>query len=252
AERQAAEAAAAGRAARKRRLSILGAIVAAAAVLVLVAVIVTSGGSDKKITPNASSGAAVAGVKESTAMLSGIPQSGRVLGNPKAPVTMLEFADLQCPICQEYTLQTMPRIVQNYVRSGKVKVELHLLTFIGDDSVRAAAVANAAARQDKLWNFADIFYYNQGQENTGYATDAFLRRIATATPGLDVTKAFAGRMDASVINENGAANSLAGRYGVVGTPTFVVGPTGGTLKTVSNFDLASVTTAIDNALKPAT
>ncbi len=249
-ERQAQEAAAAAAAARRRRLSILGGIVAAVAV-VLVAVVVLTGGGDDKPAAGAAGGAAVAGRKESAAMLSGVPQAGRVLGDPKAPVTMLEFADLQCPYCREYSLQTLPRIVQDYVRSGKVKLELHLLTFLGEDSVRGAAVANAAARQDKLWNVADVFYFNQGEEKTGYATDAFLRKVAGAVPGLDVAKVFADRTQPAVVDENGAANSLASRYGVTGTPSFVVGPTGGDLKLVEGFDYDSLKAALDGALKAA-
>jgi protein-disulfide isomerase len=211
-------------------------------------VLATGGGNDKS-PAGAAAGAPVTGVKESTAMLAGVPQSGKTLGDPKAPVTMIEFADLQCPFCKEYSLQTLPRIVQDYVRAGKVRLELHLLTFLGEDSVRGAAVANAAALQDKLWNFTDLFYFNQGEEKTGYATDAFLRKIADAVPGLDADKAFADRTQQSVVAENAAADALAGRYGVTGTPSFVVGPTGGDLQLVDGFDLGSIKAALDGALK---
>jgi protein-disulfide isomerase len=248
AERQAQETAAAAAAARRRRLAILGGIVAAVAA-VLVVVVLATGGSGDKAPANASGGAPVAGVKESTAMLAGVPQSGRVLGDPKAPVTMIEFADLQCPICRDYSLNTQPQIVQDYVRTGKVRVELRLLTFLGEDSVRGAAVANAAAKQDRLFNFADVFYFNQGKEKTGYATDAFLRKIAGAVPGLDPKLAFADRTQQSVVDENAAADALAAKHGVQGTPSFAIGPTGGTLELAGGFDLGTLKTALDGALK---
>ena len=70
-------------------------------------------------------------------MLAGIPQNGIYLGNANAPVRLVEFADLQCPFCREYTLQTLPQLVQDYVRSGKVRMEFRDLAFLGKDSVTA-------------------------------------------------------------------------------------------------------------------
>ena len=79
-------------------------------------------------------------------MLAGIPQSGIYLGNPAAPVPLVEFADLQCPFCREYTLQTLPQLVQDYVRTGKVRMEFRNLSFLGKDSVTAGRAAAAARR----------------------------------------------------------------------------------------------------------
>lgn len=248
AEREAAEAAAAAKAARKKRLSVLVGVVAVAAVVVAVVIGLTSSGGGNTPAPDSS---AVAGVQDSSALLSGIPQSGRTLGDPKAPVTLIEFADLQCPICKMYSAQTLPRVIQDYVRPGKVKMDLQLLTFLGPDSVRGAAIANAAARQNRLWNFAELFYANQGQEQSGYATDDFLRKIASATPSLNVSKAFGVRADAAIVNANGAANTLASRYAVTGTPTLVVGPTGGTLNKVNGFDYATLKGVLDGAITQA-
>ena len=88
--------------------------------------------------------------------------------------------------------------------------------------MRAARVAQAAASQDKLWNFVDLMYRNQGRENSGYATDAYLRRVAAAVPGLDVDKAFAARGGAAVTAKLQAAQSAATKAGVNSTPTFLV------------------------------
>jgi protein-disulfide isomerase len=177
-------------------------------------------------------------------MLSGIPQHGLALGDPKAPVRVIEFADLQCPFCRDYSLSTMPRLVQDYVRPGKVRMEFRSLAFIGPDSERAARVAQAAAQQNKLWNFVDLAYFNQGKENSGWATDAVLRRIAGAVPGLDVNRAFAARDTAAVTAQLNAANTLAGAKGVQSTPTFLVGR-GSSLKAV---DAAGLPAAIKAAV----
>jgi protein-disulfide isomerase len=201
--------------ARRRRLTRLAAVLAAAAVVVA-GLIVVSGSGDGTAQQTR-------GVSESRAMLAGIPQKGLMLGNPKAPVRVVEFADLQCPFCRDYSVNVMPRLVEDYVRTGKVRMEFRALAFIGPDSVRAARVVEAAGRQNKLWNLADLVYFNQGRENSGYATDAFLRRLAGAVPGLDVGRVFAERDGAAVSAQLNAADGLAAGSAVNETPTFLVG-----------------------------
>jgi protein-disulfide isomerase len=211
------ERAVAAAAARRRRLPRLGAVLGAAAVIVVVAVAVSSGAGTK---PSTSAPAHAADVRS---MLAGIPQRGATLGDPKAPVRVVEFADLQCPFCANYSRTLLPRLVRDYVRPGKVRMELRTLAFIGPDSVRAARVAQAAGRQNKMWNVADLVYLNQRRENSGYLNDAFLRRIARAVPGLDVSRVFAQRGSAAVTRRLQSAQTEATRAGVDSTPTFLVG-----------------------------
>jgi protein-disulfide isomerase len=215
--------------ARRKRLIQLGGLLALAAVVVVVAILVSSGG-DKKASPTA--GGALQGVAESRALLDGIPQRGVTLGNARAPVTIVEFADPQCPFCKDFTLNDFPEIVRTYVRTGKAKVDLRLLTFIGDDSVKAAKALTAAGRQGRLWTAADILYHNQGEENSGYVTDDFLRQVLTAA-GADAAKALAQSDSPAVASELGTAQTLASRYAVDSTPTVLVGPTGGALQKVA-------------------
>jgi protein-disulfide isomerase len=245
-ERERADAAAA---ARRRRLTRLGAMLAAAAVVVAGLIVVSGSGSGSRATsggtgaPAASTPAAsVAGASASRAMLAGIPQHGITLGDPKAPVRVVEFADLQCPFCRDYAVNVLPRLVRDYVRPGKVRMDFRALAFIGPDSVRAARVAEAAGRQNRLWNFADLVYHNQGKENSGYATDAFLRRMAAAVPGLDVRSAFAQRGSAAATGQLRAAENLATSSGVNSTPTFLVGR-GTSLRAVDAAGLPAAITA---------
>ena len=244
-ERIAREQAEAAWTARRRRFTRLGAVLGAAAVVVVILVAVSSsGGGSTASTSSSASSSAVAGTQASRSLLNGIPQKGLTLGNANAPVRVLEFADLQCPFCRDYTTGVMPGLVQKYVRTGKVRMEFHALAFIGPDSVRAARVAEAAGRQNKLWNVADLAYHNQGAENSGWATDGKLRSIAAAVPGLDVKQVFAARNSAAVTAQLKAASDLATRSGVNETPTFLVGR-GSSLKAV---DAAGLPAAIKAAV----
>jgi protein-disulfide isomerase len=212
AERQAAEAAEAARTTRRRRLGMLGGAAALAAVLVAVAAIASSGGgSTTKVKPVESS------------LLAGIPEHDGVLGDPKAEVTVTEFLDLQCPICAEASKSTVPTLINDYVRTGKVKLQARTLHFIGDDSARAARAAAAAQQQDKLWPFVEAFYAAQGAENSGYVTDGFLRDVAKAA-GADPDKVVAGTSQQGMAK----ADAEASRLKVSSTPTFTVTKNGKT------------------------
>jgi protein-disulfide isomerase len=250
-----AERAQAASAQRRRRLVTLGAVLAAAAVVVVVAIAVSGGGgddaSDRPQAAQTASGA-IPGQKESAEMLAGIPQKGIYLGKADAPVRLVEFADLQCPICREYALQSLPQLVQDYVRTGKVRMEFRNLSFLGPDSITAGRAAAAAAQQNKLWNFTDVLYYNQGEENSGYVTPDFIDRINKAA-GVDSAEADAfAKSDASK-EPLAAANTLANQFGVNSTPTILVGKRGGDVKAVDAdaTDVAAYKSAIDAVLGQA-
>src|SRR3954470_10354064 len=161
---------------RHRRLL---AVAAAAAALVSVAAVASSSGAT---APAPAPAPAV------SSLFRCIPEHDGVLGDPKAPLTVTEYVDLQCPICAEASKQTLPWLVEHYVRPGKAKLELRTLHFIGPDSERAAHVAAGAERQGRLWPFIEAFYAAQGQENSGYVTDGFLRTVSKAA-GVDAGKA---------------------------------------------------------------
>jgi protein-disulfide isomerase len=232
---------------RGRRLKLLGAVGAAAVAIVVVAIVASggggSGGSSKKIS----------GSGEVSARFKGIPQSGLVIGNPNAPVTFVEFADLKCPVCREYTLSAFPELVNRYVRTGKVKMVLELQHFVGNrdgDSERAARMALAAAQQNKLWQFADLFYKNQRDENDTYVNDVFLRRIGANVQGLDVDKAFAARGSQQVTQALQQASQQFDTAGFQGTPSFAVGKSGSTLAPIdyNSFDVSEFSGPIDKLL----
>ncbi len=180
----------------------------------LAAAVVVTGAA---IAVSASGGAKPAAKPVST-MFRGIPEHDGVLGDPKAPVTVTEFVDLQCPVCAEASRQTLPWLVENYVRTGKVKLQLRTLHFLGPDSVRAARAAAGAEAEGRLWPFVEAFYAAQGSENSGYVTDDHLRSVAKAA-GVEADPV----LDADGQAALERANADATRLGVNSTPTFAVG-----------------------------
>jgi protein-disulfide isomerase len=219
-----------------RRLALLAGAAALAAVIVVVAIVISQGGADDDEEPG-SAAAPSTSADTAPGLFEGIPQDGVALGDPDAPVTLIEFADLQCPFCAEFAIGTLPDLVDRYVRDGDVRLELRLLTFLGPDSVRGAQVAHAAALQDRLWNYTELFFQNQGPENSGYATDAFLQRLARRTPGLDIERLSADFGSPKAMALTRRADRLAGELGVEGTPAFYVVRDGGTPEPVETDSL---------------
>jgi protein-disulfide isomerase len=197
---------------RSSMLIRLGLLAGLAVVAVLVAVVVASPGKDDS-QKGGSPAAAVSALK-------GIPQSGVTLGDPQAPVTIVEFADLQCPFCAEYSRNVLPTLIDRYVRTGKVQLQLRLLRFLGPDSDRLARVAVAAAAQNRMWQFVDLAYQRQGRENSGYATDDFINSLA-ADAGLKKTDAGAAA-ERQVQQSEQAARTAR----IDSTPGFLIGRTG--------------------------
>ena len=145
--------------------------VAVVVVVVVLAIVLSGGGGSSGIPKNVQTFGSLAsglpGAADVQSMYKGIPQKGFFLGSSFAPVQMVIFIDLQCPICQEFETTVMPSIIPKYVRTGKVKVDVRPWAFIGPDSFRGQAAMLAAAQQNKGFNYASILYDNQGTENTG-------------------------------------------------------------------------------------
>jgi protein-disulfide isomerase len=223
-------------------------ITALLAIGYVLAVKLTNGSSDAKPPP---AGVVLPGAGDVQRLLKGIPQSGNVLGSPSAPVTLVEYLDLQCPYCQQFETQAMPTVINRYVRTGKLKVEARLLAFIGPDSQRGRAAAIAAAKQNGMFNFVQLLYDNQAGENSGWLSDDMVRSAAASIPGIDVAQLLADRGSAAGDDQARTYDSQATADGVSGTPTLFVGPTGSKLKLVtlhSPTDLQSLGDAIDAAL----
>jgi protein-disulfide isomerase len=221
----------AARQASPRALAIGGGLVAIVVIAVVLAVVLAGGKSGSGVptgTPQVGSAGANAlpGASDVQSLFQGIPQNGLTLGNPKAPVAMTMFVDLQCPVCQYWEVNWLPTVVQNYVRQGKVKILLKPWAFIGPDSVRGQSATIAASLQNKGYNFAKVLYDNQGTENTGWLNDRMIASIASSVPGLHVYTLFNQRNSSRVKSIASQVDSLASKDKVTGTPTILVGKTG--------------------------
>jgi protein-disulfide isomerase len=231
----------------RRRLVLVSALGAAVVAGALIgALVLTSGGSS---TPSA--GPAPSGSARIARLLAGIPQQGPALGSATAPVTLIEFADPQCPYCARWAAQALPTIVRRYVRTGKVRIVFSGMTFVGADSDLAFRTALAAGQQGRFWNVLELLFANQGTENTGWVTESLLRSIGDAVPGLDTDKMLAERDSSGVRTALQSAQALAQQAGVQGTPTFAVGRTGRQLRivTITSLGPSGLTPSLDAALK---
>lgn len=94
------------------------------------------------------------------------PQIGQsvVLGNPAAPVLIIEYGDYQCPFCAKYFSETEKEIRKNYVDAGKVKTVYKDLAFLGPESEAASLAAKCARDQNKYWQFHDAIFEAESAE----------------------------------------------------------------------------------------
>ena len=144
-----------------------------------------------------------------------------ILGNPNAPITMVEFGDYQCTFCSKFFHETENSIITNYVKTGKIKMLFKDYIILGQDSMNAANAAHCANDQKLFWEYHSMLYNNWAGEDTGWADLAHLHEFAN-TLGLDMD-VFSTCMSDLKWNELVNLSSKDGqKLGVSGTPTFFV------------------------------
>jgi len=226
AETQAAEAA------RRKRLIQFGAVaVFGALVIVAILIVVSQSGSDS------GGDTSIEGADTVAAELKGVPQDKTFLGDPNAPVTITEYGDLQCPVCAAFSEQVMPKLISEEIAPGNARMEFKNFVIIGADSETAAKASLAAAEQGRYWQFIEVFYANQGTENSGFVTDDFLDAVAEGAGVGDLDRFNADRADPALDQQIAAVQSEATDLGINGTPTLVVeGPNGSKTLVAPNLD----------------
>jgi protein-disulfide isomerase len=235
--RLAEEQARAAQSQRRRRMEMLGGVVVIAVVIVVVLIAVSSGSSTKAAGPPKTAKAKTTLVSTVTSLINGIPEAGTQLGDPKAPVTVTYFGDLQCPVCAAFTTGAdgggFSQMVTNLVRTDKVKVVYRsFCTATCNDYSESLfntqqTAAYAAGLQQKFWYYAELFYREQGSEGSGYVTPSFLNDLAGQVPGLNYASWQTGRKNPSVVSQVSSDQELSAKLGLSGTPTVIFsGPKG--------------------------
>jgi protein-disulfide isomerase len=199
---------------------------AVALVAVAALILISRNGSSSPSTPTAATD--LAGVSQVNDLLSGIPSNGDTVGNPAAKVTIVEYADLRCPVCAQFSKQELPTVMSDLVRSGKAKLQLRLwpITQPQSDSVAANLAGAAAATQNQAWRFAELWWANQGEETSSYATPGYIHAIATGA-GLDLSKLDADRSSQAATDSLNTTDTAARKLNLPGTPSIVVTGPGG-------------------------
>jgi len=149
------------------------------------------------------------------------PTGEPMLGSPRAPVTIDEFGDFQCPYCGEYVRETEPRIIAAYVATGKARIIWHTLAFIGPESALAGRAGWCAEQRGRFWEYFAILYQHQDGENTGTFNTARLERWA-GDLGMDRTAFGECLVSSQSVAGLAAGARAAQQNGITATPSFIV------------------------------
>lgn len=147
-----------------------------------------------------------------------------ILGNSKAPVTLIEYGDYQCPFCGRFFTQVEPPLRDNYIKNGKVRMVFRNFQFLGPESTAAAGAAECAKDQRQYWAYHDALFTAEiadGRENNGNLTrDLFLKLAGDLK--LDVS-AFTNCIDSNKYASQVSKDTAdAQAHGVNSTPTTFV------------------------------
>jgi protein-disulfide isomerase len=178
-----------------------------------------------------------------------LSKDDRVLGDSGAKVTLVEYADFQCPFCGKFQKEVVSTIGDSYVKDGRVQLVYRDYAFLGPESTRAAEAARCAGDQNKFWEYHDYLFSHQNGENQGAFSDPNLKSFAKAL-GLNETS-FNSCLDSSkyakAVSDSTAEGNTAG---VNGTPKGFILVQGKVVSTIDGAEpLTMVTAKLDKALK---
>jgi thioredoxin family protein len=235
---------------REDKLSYLP--LALAVPVAVVAVIVATSSGPSVAESNSFSAAEKSAISRTKNLLAGIPQRGAALGDPKAPVTLQLFGDLQCAEVRQVMLGAIPVLIRHWVRDGRLRIVYRSLqadTHDGPEFREQQKAALAAGEQGKMWTFIDLFYREQQPRNTNYVNDAFLEGIAKQA-GVDLWRWTEERESGGWGREIESDENLfwSKEFPRRVTPLFLIGPTGGEARPLPHFTFEE-TEDFDEAIK---
>ncbi len=148
----------------------------------------------------------------------GSPFQGKV----SAPITIIDFSDFQCYLCNRFVKNTEPLVNQSYIQTGKVALVFNHLPNRGFDSTGAALAAQCTNDQGKFWQFHNLLYSNQKAIDSGWVSKENLKNFASQIPGLDIRRfdrCFDSEKYKSFVQKD---IELALSFGFKETPSFIV------------------------------
>lgn len=148
----------------------------------------------------------------------GSPFQGKV----SAPITVIDFSDFQCYLCNRFVKNTEPLVNQSYIQTGKVALVFNHLPNRGFDSMGAALAAQCTNDQGKFWQFHNLLYSNQKAIDSGWVSKENLKNFASQIPGLDIKRfdrCFDSEKYKSFVQKD---IELALSFGFKETPSFIV------------------------------
>lgn len=243
-EREAAEKASAERA---KRLKLLGGAVVSVLVIIGIVLAVAGGGDDGTDGKD--------GANETTKLIGDLPVQGTLLGNPNAPVTIHEFADLKCPACKQFEIDSQQENVDTLVRTGKANLRLHLVNIIDpnvgtEDGALGRRAANNLVASNKFWPFVSTLYYNQGLESDSWIDEDKLKEIADLAPGVGAA-AINTRETPATRQLEADADKIFQGLKASGTPAFFVQARGTREYTAVNSSVSDIAAGVEEATKKA-
>ena len=145
-----------------------------------------------------------------------------LLGDPSAPITIVEFGDYQCHQCYNWFHNTKPAITKEYIETGKANLVFVDLAFLGRDSPKAAQASYCAEDQGMYWEFHNMLYNSQeSQIDNGWANSERLKAFAFSL-GIDL-ELFESCLDSGKYSKRVSFNTQQAReHGVRGTPGFFI------------------------------
>lgn len=145
------------------------------------------------------------------------------MGDVDAPLVLIEYADYRCPYCGVFNRDTLPVIVEEYVETGKIRIEWRDLPLFGEQSTDAAVAARAAGKQDRFWEYHDAVYADAPERGHLEVTQDKLLAWAEEVDVPDMEQ-FEDDLDDPQLLELVRADAREGQQvGATGTPTFVIG-----------------------------
>jgi len=166
-------------------------------------------------------GAAAVGPVIGSTGVSGVPVQRNTMGSPNARVQVIIYNDFQCVYCGKLHAEAEAQIIEQYVQTGKARLEVRQYPTYGEESVRAAEAAMAAADQGKYWEYRDLLWRNRKGVNRGNFSDENLIRLASEL-GLDLEKFSAALVTGSHLDEVEADLQEAEAAGVNSVPTVFI------------------------------